>query len=196
MTFVWTMDEISTSSSSMSLTSLVRASENIFRLQCKRGSSKWASPHHEQFATFLRNFYIFKQFLGNFEIWASVRRTRRTLFSDALSLVYNFCSYKLLVRDVLYIGYFYEVFTMTCSNGNILRVMPRSRTRIFLTIPYGSPNRSQSQASVNNFRRSVCNSSQLGNIRNDPWKRRQIFWHVKNILTIAHGLIFPLTNRK
>ena len=61
-----------------------RASENIFRLQCKRGSSKWASPHHKQFATFLRNFYIFKQLLGNFEIWASVRRTRRTLFSDAL----------------------------------------------------------------------------------------------------------------
>ena len=62
----------------------VRASENIFRLQCKRGSSKWASPHYKQFATFLRNFYIFKQLLGNFEIWASVRRTRRTLFSDAL----------------------------------------------------------------------------------------------------------------
>ena len=61
-----------------------RASENIFWLQCKRGSSKWASPHHKQFATFLRNFYIFKQLLGNFEIWASVRRTRRTLFSDAL----------------------------------------------------------------------------------------------------------------
>ena len=61
-----------------------RASENIFRLQCKRGSSKWASPHHKQFAAFLRNFYIFKQLLGNFEIWASVRRTRRTLFSDAL----------------------------------------------------------------------------------------------------------------
>ena len=61
-----------------------RVSENIFRPQCKRGSSKWASPHHEQFATFLRNFYIFKQFLGNLEIWASVRRTRRTLFSDAL----------------------------------------------------------------------------------------------------------------
>ena len=58
-----------------------RASENIFRLQCKRGSSKWASPHHKQFATFLHNFYIFKQLLGNFEIWASVRRT---LFSDAL----------------------------------------------------------------------------------------------------------------
>ena len=61
-----------------------RASENIFRLQCKRRSSKWASPHHKQFATFLHNFYIFKQLLGNFEIWASVRRTRRTLFSDAL----------------------------------------------------------------------------------------------------------------
>ena len=60
---------------------ICRASENIFRLQCKRGSSKWASPHHKQFATFLHNFYIFKQLLGNFEIWASVRRT---LFSDAL----------------------------------------------------------------------------------------------------------------
>ena len=62
-----------------------RASENIFRLQCKSGSSKWASPHHKQFATFLCNFYIFKQLLGNFEIWASVRRTQRTLFSDALT---------------------------------------------------------------------------------------------------------------
>ena len=59
-----------------------RASENISPLQCKRGSSKWASPHHKQFATFLRNFYLFKQLLGNFEIWASVRRT---LFSDALA---------------------------------------------------------------------------------------------------------------
>ena len=58
-----------------------RASENIFRLQCKRGSSKWASPHHKQFATFLRNFYIFKQLLGNFKIWASVRRA---LFSGYL----------------------------------------------------------------------------------------------------------------
>ena len=38
------------------------------------------------------------------------------------SLVYNFCSYKLLVRDFLYIGYFYEVFMMTSSNGNIFRV--------------------------------------------------------------------------
>ena len=65
---------------------LRRASENIFWLQCKRGSSKWASPHHKRFATFLRNFYIFKQLLGNFEIWASVRRTQRTLFSDALIL--------------------------------------------------------------------------------------------------------------
>ena len=55
--FLWTMDEISTSSSSMSLT----------------------------------------------------------------SLVYNFCSYKLLVRDFLSIGYFYEVFLMTSSNGNIFR---------------------------------------------------------------------------
>ena len=67
---------------------MTRASENILRLQCKRGSSKWASPHHKQFATFLRNFYIFKQLLGNFEIWASVRRTQRTLFSDALLMTW------------------------------------------------------------------------------------------------------------
>ena len=67
---------------------VARASENISRLQCKRGSSKWASPHHKQFATFLRNLYIFKQLLGNFEIWASVRRTRRTLFSDALVVAF------------------------------------------------------------------------------------------------------------
>ena len=72
-----------------------RASENIFRLQCKRGSSKWASPHHKQFATFLRNFYIFKQLLGNFEIWASVQRTRCTLFSNAL----QFCYIEMLLFD-------------------------------------------------------------------------------------------------
>ena len=42
--------------------------------------------------------------------------------SSLTSLVYNFCSYKLLVRDFLYIGYFYEVFMMTSSNGNIFRV--------------------------------------------------------------------------
>ena len=59
-----------------------------------------------------------------------------------------------------------------------------------LDFSYGSPNRSQSQASVNNTLRSVYNSSQLGDIRNEPWKQRQSFWHVKNILTIAHGLIF------
>ena len=70
-----------TKSTSLSIIQSGRASENIFRLQCKCGSSKWASPHHKQFATFLRNFYIFKQLLGNFEIWASVRRT---LFSDTL----------------------------------------------------------------------------------------------------------------
>ena len=72
-----------------------------------------------------------------------------------------------------------------------LCIIPRSHTRIFLTIPLESPNRSQSQASVNKSLRSVYNSSQLGDIRNDPWKQRQIFWHVKNILTIVHGLIFP-----
>ena len=70
------------------------------------------------------------------------------------------------------------------------QLIPRSHTRIFLRIPYGSPNRSQSQASVNNTLRSVYNSSQLGDICNEPWKQRQIFWLVKNILTIAHGLIF------
>ena len=48
MTFPWPWPKV-----------MARASENIFRLQCKRGSSKWASPHHKQFATFLCNFYIF-----------------------------------------------------------------------------------------------------------------------------------------
>ena len=63
-------------------------------------------------------------------------------------------------------------FTVTCAHfhGPLLLswFIPRSHTRIFLTIPYGSPNRSQSQASVNNTLRSVYNSSQLGNIRNKP----------------------------
>ena len=58
---------------------------------------------------------------------------------------------------------------------HIFIFIPRSHTRIFLTTPYGSPNRSQSQASVNNTLRSVYNSSQLGDIRNEPWKQRQIF---------------------
>ena len=37
-------------------------------------------------------------------------------------------------------------------------VIPPSHTRIFLTSPYGSPTRSQSQASVNNSLVSVNNS--------------------------------------
>ena len=61
-------------------------------------------------------------------------------------------------------------------------VIPRSHTRIFLTIPYGSPIRSQSQASVNNSLRSVYNSSQHGDFRNDPWKQRQIFYMSKIFL--------------
>ena len=43
--------------------------------------------------------------------------------------------------------------------------MVPSHTRIFLTIPYGSPTRSQSQQSVNNSQVSVSNSSQLATIR-------------------------------
>ena len=86
------------------------ASENIFRLQCKHGSSKWASPHHKQFATFLHNFYIFMQLLWNFEIWASVRRTWRTRFSDALeltkalSLIWWYKSYRIWLWWVMMSG--------------------------------------------------------------------------------------------
>ena len=79
------------------------------------------------------------------------------------------------------IGLYKEIFLWTMTSNSLI---PRSHTRIFLTIPYGSPNCSQSQASVNNTLRSVYNSSQLGDIRNEPWKQRQIFWHVKNILRI------------
>ena len=82
----------------------IRASENIFRLQCKCGSSKWASPHHKQFATFLRNFYIFKQLSGNFKIWASVRRTRRTLFSDALAQILAYLVHN-MSKSQLYLGF-------------------------------------------------------------------------------------------
>ena len=71
-----------------------------------------------------------------------------------------------------------------------LPIIPRSHKRIFLTIPYGSPNRSQSQASVNNTLRSVYNSSQLGDIRNEPWKQRQTFWHVKNFLRLPTDWFF------
>ena len=66
----------------------------------------------------------------------------------------------------------------------------RSHTWIFLTIPYGSPNRSQSQASVNNSRRSEYNSSQLGDIRNDSWKQRQIFYMSKIFLRLPTDWFF------
>ena len=51
------------------------------------------------------------------------------------------------------------------SRHGAIVLIPPSHRRIFLTSPYGSPTRSQSQASVNNSLVSVNNSSQLATTR-------------------------------
>ena len=87
----------------------------------------------------------------NFQIFQNVGTT--TLFGNVRE---HFVNYAHPMRYLIV-----PVRWHACSR----LVIPPSHTRIFLTSPYGSPTRSQSQASVNNSLVSVNNSSQLATTR-------------------------------